>query len=127
MFKILLVEDNLSFRGSLKSALLNRVVDLEIIETADDNSTMLIVGAYLPDLVIMDINLNCALNGLDLTKVIKTRHPEIAVVILSQHDTPEYRSFAKENGADFFFSKSSPLQSIIDYVNSSALSECEFC
>ena len=124
MLKILLVEDNLSFRGSLKSALLNRIADLEIKEAADDKSTMVIVEAYLPDLIIMDINLNCAISGLDLTKLITTMYSEIAVVILSHHDVPEYRSVAMENGAHSFFSKSSPLENIIDYVDSVALSEC---
>ncbi len=66
----------------------------------------------------MDIDLKCKVNGLDLTKIIKAEHPKIVVVILSQHDIPEYRSVAQQNGADGFLSKSSSLECIFDYVSS---------
>jgi len=118
MFKTLLVEDNLNYRGVLKSALLKRFNDLEAKEAAGENDALNIVDTYDPDLIIMDIDLEDGANGLDLTKKIKFKHPGIVVVILSQHDIPEYRSVAQENGADFYFSKSTPLQNIFDYVGS---------
>jgi two-component system nitrate/nitrite response regulator NarL len=118
MFKTLLVEDNLNYRRVLKNALLRRFIDLETKEASGESDALDIVGSYDPDLVFMDINLKCGVSGLNLTKVIKLDHPETVVVILSHHDTPEYRSAAQENGADFFFSKSSSLESIYDYVNS---------
>jgi two-component system response regulator DegU len=118
MFKTLLVEDNLNYRGVLKSALLNRFNGLETKEAAGENDALNIVDSYVPDLIIMDIDLEYGANGLDLTKKIKFDHPGIVVVILSQNDIPEYRSIAQQNGADFFFSKSTSLQSIFDYVNS---------
>ena len=118
MFKTLLVEDNLSFRGVLKSALLNRFNDLETRESAGESDTLDIVDTYEPDLIIMDIDLQCGVSGLVLTKKIKFKHPGIVVLILSQHDIPEYRSVAKKNGADFFFSKSVSLKSIFGCVDS---------
>jgi len=125
MFKILLVEDNLDYRSALNNALLKRYADLETSETSDVRDTLVVVDSYLPDLVIMDINLKCDVNGLDLTKTITSIYPEIVVVILSQHDIPEYRSAAKLNGADFFLSKSSSLESIFDYVDSIFLRNLE--
>ena len=118
MFKILLVEDNLNYRRVLKSALLKRFVELETMEASDDGEALRVVDSYDPDLVIMDIDLKCDVTGLDLTKIIKAEHPEIVVVLLSQHDIPEYRVVAQQNGADFFLSKSSSLESIFDYVAS---------
>ena len=117
MFKTLLVEDNLNYRSVLKSALLHRFNDLETREAAGENDTLNIVDSYDPDLIIMDIDLEDGANGLDLTKKIKIEHPGMVVVILSQHDIDEYRHLAQANGADFFFSKSSSLTSIFDYVN----------
>jgi two-component system nitrate/nitrite response regulator NarL len=116
MFKTLLVEDNLNYRNTLKSALLKKYVDLETKEASGESDTLEVVDTFDPDLVIMDIDLNCGVTGLDLTKIIKSEHPETVVVILSQHDIPEYRSVAQQNGADFFISKSSSLESIFDYV-----------
>ena len=118
MFKALLVEDNLNYRRVLKSALLKRFVELEIMEASDDGEALRVVDSYDPDLVIMDIDLKCDVTGLDLTKIIKAEHPEVVVVILSQHDIPEYRAAAQQNGADYFLSKSSSLESIFDYVAS---------
>ena len=118
MFKTLLVEDNMNYRGVLKSALLNRFNDLETREAAGENDALIIVDSYGPDLIIMDIDLEDGANGLDLTKKIKFEHPAIVVVILSQHDGPEYRSIAQQNGADFYFPKSTSLQNIFDYVGS---------
>jgi len=124
MFKILLVEDNLDYRSALKNALSKRYVDLETRETSDVRDALIIVDTYLPNLVIMDINLNSDVNGLDLTKTITTMRSEVVVVILSQHDIEEYRLAAQQNGADFFFSKNSPLESIFGYVDSLALGYC---
>ena len=118
MFKTLLVEDNLNYRRVLKSALLKRFVELETMEASDDGEALRVVDSYDPDLVIMDIDLKCDVTGLDLTKIIKAEHPEIVLVILSQHDIPEYRAVARQNGADFFLSKSSSLENIFDYVAS---------
>ena len=117
MFKTLLVEDNLNYRGVLKSALLNRFNNLETKEAAGENDALIIVDSYAPDLIIMDIDLQNGGSGLDLTKKIKFEHPGIVVVILSQHDIQEYRSIAQQNGADFFFSKSTSLTSIFNYVD----------
>ena len=118
MFKTLLVEDNLNYRGVLKNALLNRFNNLETKEAAGENDALNIVDSYVPDLIIMDIDLQNGGSGLDLTKKIKFEYPGIVVVILSQHDIQEYRSIAQQNGADFFFSKSTSLKSIFDYVDS---------
>ena len=117
MFKTLLVEDNVAYRSALKSALLKRYADLETREASDEAGTLNSLDFYFPDLVIMDISLKRAVSGLDLTKVIKVKAPEILVVILSQHDGPEYRYAAQQNGADHFLSKSESLDSIFDYMD----------
>ena len=118
MFKTLLVEDNLNYRSVLKCALLNRFNDLEAKEAAGEIDALNVVDSFDPDLIIMDIDLQYGANGLDLTKKIKFEHPGIVIVILSQNDIPEYRFVAQQNGADFFFSKSTSLKSIFDYVDS---------
>ncbi|MCW8923557.1 MAG: response regulator [Gammaproteobacteria bacterium] len=118
MFKTLLVEDNLNYRSVLKSALLERFVDLETRESSGDGDTLNTVDSFDPDLIIMDIDLKSGENGLDLTKQIKAGHPETVVFILSQYDIPEYRAVAQQNGADLFLSKSSSLESIFDHVDS---------
>lgn len=117
MFKTLLVEDNLSYRSALKNALLRRFIDLETREASGVQDALDAVDVFDPDLVIMDVDLKGDTNGIDLTKIIKISHPETVVIILSQYDLAEYRFAALQNGADYFFSKSSSLESIFDYVD----------
>jgi len=44
-------------------------------------------------------------NGLELTRKIKADHPDVTVIIVTSHDTPEYREAAVRYKADYFFSK----------------------
>lgn len=118
MLKILLVEDNLIYRSVLKSAFRRKFSDIETKEASCDTEALSIFNTYHPDLVIMDVELNSELNGLELTKMIKDKYPETVVIILSQHDIPEYRSVAQQIGADGFLSKSTSLESMFDYLGS---------
>jgi len=44
-------------------------------------------------------------NGLELTRKIKAAHPDVIIIILTSHDSPEYREAAIRYKADYFFSK----------------------
>jgi DNA-binding NarL/FixJ family response regulator len=48
-------------------------------------------------------------NGLELTRKIKADHPDVIIIILTSHDSPEYREAAIRYKADYFFSKGSLL------------------
>jgi DNA-binding NarL/FixJ family response regulator len=56
-------------------------------------------------------------NGLELTRRIKARYPEIRVIMLTSYDFPEYREAAGRCGAYGFLSKgSSTAEEIQDLV-----------
>ncbi len=103
-FKILIVEDNDSFREVLKENLHSRFPSIEIFEAADGRKVLQIVEAESPDLVFMDIQLPGE-NGLSLTQKIKARYPKINVVIITTYDIPEYREAAFRYGANRFLPK----------------------
>jgi DNA-binding NarL/FixJ family response regulator len=44
-------------------------------------------------------------SGLELTKKIKAKHPNIIIIILTSYDTPEYREAAEQAKADYFLAK----------------------
>ncbi|MBW1677568.1 MAG: response regulator transcription factor [Deltaproteobacteria bacterium] len=77
-----------------------------IDQAVDGTEAMQKIKTYLPDLVFMDIRLPGE-SGLELTKRIKASHPEIAIIILTAYDLPEYREAAYDGGADAFIPKSS--------------------
>ena len=113
MFKALIVEDDPLFRQILKEILASRFPSISIKEAAHGVEALQKLDMNGLDLVFMDIKLP-GMNGLELTKKIKESHPSIPVIILTNHDTPEYRKAALECGADYFISKASSIEQEIE-------------
>ncbi len=105
-FRILIVQDNDTYRKLLRDTLRNSFPKIAIDEAADGRETVQKLNPPFPNLILMDIRLPDE-NGLELTKRIKTIHPGIRIVIVTGYDTAEYREAASKNGADDFFSKDS--------------------
>ena len=119
MIKILIVDDSVSFRRSLAEHLTQQFPDINIAEAADAEEALEKVKACAPHLSFVDIQLPGE-SGLELTRKTKADQPEVAVAILTGHDLPEYREEARRFGADYFFSKSAPLDEVVDLVRTIA-------
>jgi len=118
VFKILIVEDSAIFRKLLKETLHSRFSSMELFEAADGEEALQKIEALLPDLIFMDIKLPGE-SGLELTKKIKNRYPNINIIILTAYDIPEYREAAVQAKANYFLSKGSATkESILTLVNS---------
>ena len=118
MLKTLIVEDNATFRQSLKATLETEFPLMVIEEAEDGKEAMERVTTFRPDLIFMDIKLPGE-TGLDLTKRIKTNDTSIVIIILTMYDLPEYREAAQQYGADYFVSKgSSTREEILELVRS---------
>ena len=105
-FRILIVEDNGLFRQTPRESLQKSIPKIAVNEAAEGGEALQKVDGFLPDLVFMDIRLPGE-NGLELTKKIKTTHPDITIFILTDYHTPEYRRTASQCGADCFIHKTS--------------------
>lgn len=115
---VLLVEDNQTFRKSLKEMLEFRLPDLRIGEACDGDEALDKLKSVKPDLIFMDIRLP-GKNGLEVTRIIKAAYSSVEVVILTSHDIPEYREAAFQSGASQFFTKGSVgSDEIADFVRS---------
>ena len=104
MFKTMLVEDSSSFRQLVKVTLQEQFPSMDITEAADGVEAFEKIDSHPPNLIFMDIGLPGE-NGLELTRRIKADYPDVIVIILTTHDSPEYREAALRCKADFFFSK----------------------
>ena len=104
MFRTMVVEDSSSFREIIKYNLRDQFPSMDIIEAADGVEAVQKIGSALPNLIFMDIGLPGE-NGLELTGKIKADHPDVIIIILTSHDSPEYREAAIRYRADYFFSK----------------------
>jgi DNA-binding NarL/FixJ family response regulator len=115
MFPVLIVEDNPTFRRSLKELLSGEFPSVEIAEAADGKEAFQKIETFQPRLIFMDIRLPGE-NGLRLTQKIKTLHPETIVIILTSYDLPEYREAAKRAKANYFITKGSATHELLEIV-----------
>lgn len=122
MCSVLLVEDNPTFRASLKEMLAMRFPDVGIEEASNGEEAMHIIDRNEPDLVFMDIRLP-GRNGLEVTKTIKSANSGIDVIILTSYEIPEYREAAFRSGASHFFTKGNAKSEEIAAVVSSTLEQ----
>jgi DNA-binding NarL/FixJ family response regulator len=101
---VMIVDDHPVFRQGLKNVLAAQE-DLCIIDEAADGETAIEKAEERnPDVVIMDINLP-ELNGLQATRELKERCPEINVIMLTAYDDEEQIYHAIRSGASAYHAK----------------------
>ena len=96
--RVLIADDHTIFRSGL-NLLLSSEVDLEVVGEAKDGTAAVEMAASLhPNVVLMDVGMP-GLNGLDATRQIRARLPEVNVLVLTMHRSDEYFFQMLEAGA----------------------------
>jgi len=105
-FKILIVEDNRSFREALSTSLQAHFPKLTLMKAARIQEARTKVQSMQPDLIFVDLRLPDG-DGLDFTRSIRAAGNKSVLIVLTSHDLPEYREAAFNSGADHFMVKGS--------------------
>jgi DNA-binding NarL/FixJ family response regulator len=109
--KVLLVDDNVLFRSALR-ALLECKEGFKVIGEANDAAeAMSLLDADL-DVVVIDRYLP-DIDGVEVTREIKRRRPDVAVLLLSGMDDPALIGIALAAGASAVLNKG---KSLVDLV-----------
>lgn len=114
MYKVLIVDDHESMCDSLKFSL-------------EESGNFIIAGSLQsaalaelfcervkPDLVIMDVRTEGDISGIEATKNIRDKMPEIKVIVMSGFNEISYSPRAKEAGAHAFIFKSKSLDFFVE-------------
>lgn len=113
--RILVVDDHAIVRQGLIK-LIETEVDLIVsFEAESAQKAMKAIENQKFDLAIVDITLE-DMNGLELTEMIKLRHPEIIVLILSMHDGLFYAQRALRAGASGYVAKYEAAEKVITAI-----------
>ncbi|WP_414908737.1 response regulator [Pseudomonas sp. IT-P253] len=117
--RVALVDDHALVRDGIK-ALLAVMTPLEVVGEAENGADAIeMVGRCQPDLLLVDISLR-DMNGLELTRVLRSQYPSLKVLMLSMYDNNEYVSESVRAGASGYVLKNSPSREIIAAIEAIA-------
>jgi DNA-binding NarL/FixJ family response regulator len=110
--RILLVEDHPLMREGIQQRI-NHEPDLMVCAQASNaHEAIAAIERFNPELAVVDISLP-GRDGIDLTKDIRTRFPDLIVIVLSLHDESLYAERALRAGARGYIMKSEPPENLI--------------
>ncbi|MCB0179765.1 MAG: response regulator transcription factor [Anaerolineae bacterium] len=106
--RVLLAEDHTIVRKGIR-VLLDTEDDIEVVGEAEDGQEAIDqVEQFIPDLVLMDHTMP-VLNGLEATRQIKKRFPDVKVLILTMYTTEEYiLPFLQAGASGYLIKKTAP-------------------
>jgi two-component system response regulator NreC len=117
--RLLLVDDHAVVRSGLKMLLENER-DVEILGEASSAAEAIESAVRLkPDVILMDIGLP-DLSGIDATREIKKRVPEVAIVALTIHEDEEYFFKMLESGASGYVPKRAAPEELLTAIRAAA-------
>lgn len=113
---ILIVDDQLLFAESLKIVLETRGKNLHIVSiAANGKEAVRMAEIHRPHVILMDIRMP-EMNGVEAVRIIKEKHPEIIILMLTTFDDEHYIHNALNNGATGYLLKNTPPEKLISSI-----------
>jgi len=117
--RLLLVDDHAVVRSGLRMLLENEH-EIEIVGEAGNAEEAIEAATHLkPNLILMDIGLP-DLSGIDATREIKKRLPDVSIVALTIHEDEEYFFKMLEAGASGYVPKRAAPEELLTAIRAAA-------
>jgi DNA-binding NarL/FixJ family response regulator len=123
--RVLLVDDHQLIRHGLLLAF-QRSGDFEVVaEAATAAEGLRLADAHMPEVAVIDVRLPDR-SGLDVVRELRTRHPEMGLVVLTMYAGDEHLLAALEAGASAFIAKSAASDDVVAAARHAAASPHSF-
>jgi len=104
MPRVLIVDDHAFIRRGVES-LLQPFPEWELCgEASNGNDAINLVNQLNPEVVLMDVTMP-GMNGIEATRVIRTAHPQVKIILLTLHESPEVLRSGFRAGANGYLLK----------------------
>lgn len=124
--RVLLVDDHTMFREALR-AMLAKERGIEVVgELGDGAKVEEAVARLAPEVVVMDVSMP-TVNGIDATRGLLARHPQLRVVALSGFSYRQFVMGMMEAGAIAYVVKSAAGEQLVQAINSAAKGKVFLC
>ncbi len=115
MIKVLIADDQELIRKSLQIVLESRD-NIKVTDVAENGQEVIqCIRKNLPDVILMDIRMP-KMDGVQCTKVIKERYPEVKIIILTTFDDDEYVYNALKYGASGYLLKGVSMDELVNAI-----------
>jgi len=113
--KVIICDDQAIVRDGLVM-LLKLEPDIEVVGTAGDGAEAVeMVAGKKPDLILMDLKMPI-MNGVEATRQIRMKYPEVKVLVLTTYADDEWVFDAIQAGASGYLLKDTPREELIRAV-----------
>ncbi len=120
--RVVVVDDHTLIRQGIVG-LLSSQPDIEVVgQAGSGQEAIAAAAAHSPDVVLMDVSMP-GLSGLDATREIRSRQPDVQVLILTIHDREDYLYQALRAGASGYVLKGADVQDLLAAVRSAQRGE----
>lgn len=115
MVRVMIVDNEATFRKGLKAILLN-IGDVDIVGEASNGEEFLdLMKTKAADIVFMDIKMP-VMDGMEATRKAKQLYPETTIIAFSSHEHPDYVNSMMRAGANGYLSKSGDNYDVLTYI-----------
>ena len=119
--RVLLADDHTLLREGLRRSLEDAGVDI-VGEAADGEEAVHLAGELHPDVVLMDVSMP-RLGGVDATREVRARFPDVEVLILTMHADASVVNDAVRAGAAGYLVKDCKTDDIVAMLDAVAKGE----
>ena len=110
--EVFVVDDHPAIREALAAAIDSKV-DMRVVgKSPTAEKALRMIERHVPDVVVVDISLEDA-HGLDLVEELRSRCPDLRIVVFSMYDESVYAEWAIRAGASGYVMKSEPTEHVV--------------